>query len=89
MNANYVDLILNPKTGHAYLQYHCVIDDNFTTVSQTTNGTVPSNWADLVEPSSGKILLERYYVHKTLMAQDQHLSHKNYVQQYLYNIPSD
>ena len=33
-------------------QYHVVFDDEFTTVRYMEEGTVPPNWADLVEYSS-------------------------------------
>ena len=49
VHANSVALVLNTNTGHVSPQFHFVFDDHFTTLSQMRNGTVPSNWADLVE----------------------------------------
>jgi hypothetical protein len=46
-HANSIALILNLTTGHVFLQYHVVYDDNFTTVDSLKLGTVPTNWPDL------------------------------------------
>ena len=54
-----------------------------------SNGTVPSNWADLVERSSEEILPERFSVRNTWLTQDQPPTHIPNVQQYLDRQPSD
>ena len=69
VNANPVALELNPKTDHVSYQFHCVFDYHFTTVLHMRNGTLPSNWADLVEPSSEEILPERLPVRNTWLTQ--------------------
>ena len=48
-----------------------------------SNGTVPSNWADLVERSSEEILPERFSVRNTWLTQDQPPTHIPNVHQYL------
>lgn len=45
-------LVLNPRTGYVSPQYHIVIDDAFSTVSNLRSGTVPANWSKLVEESA-------------------------------------
>ena len=52
VHAGSVALLLNPGTGHVSPQYHLAFDDNFTTVSNMRDGSIPSNWKELVENSS-------------------------------------
>ena len=89
VHANSVALVLNPKTGHVSPQFHCVFDNHFTTVSHMSNGTVPSNWYDLVEQSSEEILPERFSVRKTWLTQYHPPTHIPNFQQYLYRQPLD
>ena len=49
-----VALVLNPKTGLISPQFHVVFDDNFSTVPHLRAGTVPLNWAELVQNSREK-----------------------------------
>lgn len=51
-HAGSIALVLNPASGHVSPQYHVVLDDSFSTVSNLRNGTVPKNWKDLVQNSS-------------------------------------
>ena len=51
-HAGSVALVLNPGTGHVSPQYHLVFDDNFTTIDNMRDGSVPSNWRELVTNSS-------------------------------------
>ena len=46
-HAGNVALIFNPKTGLLSPQYHCVYDDEFTTVACMERGEVPPNWPNL------------------------------------------
>ncbi|KAL7464788.1 hypothetical protein ACHAXS_005121 [Conticribra weissflogii] len=64
-HAGNVALVLNPKTGLVSPQFHVVFDDEFTTVPHLRKGTVPSNWATLVEHSSEKVTSEFYDLTKT------------------------
>ncbi len=41
-------LVLNPRTGHIFPQFHVVFDDNFTKVEYLRKMTVPPHWAELV-----------------------------------------
>ena len=70
VHANSVALVLNPNTGHVSPQFH-FFNNPLTTVSHMSNGTVPSNWGDLVEESSEEILLERFSFRNTWLTQDQ------------------
>ena len=56
---------LEPKTGLVSPQFHLVFDDDFTTVPHLRKGTVPSNWAKLVEGSREKSTEEFYDLTKT------------------------
>jgi hypothetical protein len=47
-----VALIFNPCTGHIFLQFHVIFDDDFTTVPYLHTATIPPYWADLVRASS-------------------------------------
>ena len=47
-HAGSVALVLNPSTGHVSSQYQLVFDNNFSTVSNMREGTIPPNWRDLV-----------------------------------------
>ena len=49
-----VALLLNPKTGLVYPQFHVVFDNNFTTVPHMRKVTVPPNCNKLVIGSWGK-----------------------------------
>ncbi len=53
-HAGNVSLVLNPITGLVSPQFHVVFDDDFTTVPHLRKGTVPHNWAKLVQFSSEK-----------------------------------
>ena len=64
-HAGNVALVLNPKTGLVSPQYHVVFDDDFTTVPHLRKGTVPPNWAKLVEGSREKTTSEFYDLSKT------------------------
>ena len=64
-HASNVALVLNPKTGLVSPQYHVVFDDEFTTVPHLRKGTVPKNWADLVENTREKATEEFYDLSKT------------------------
>ena len=46
-------------------QYHVVFDDEFTTVRYMEEGTVPPNWADLVEYSSEHASSQDYNLAET------------------------
>ena len=52
VHAGSVALVLNPATGHVSPQYHCVYDDDFTTVPYLRDGTVPPHWAELCATST-------------------------------------
>ena len=52
VHAGSVALVLNPATGHVSPQYHCVFDDDFTTVSHMRAGTIPPHWAELCATST-------------------------------------
>ena len=60
-----VALVLNPKTGLISPQFHVVFDDDFSTVPHLRSGTVPPNWAELVQNSSHKSTEGFYDVTKT------------------------
>ncbi|KAL7466170.1 hypothetical protein ACHAXS_006459 [Conticribra weissflogii] len=64
-HAGNVALVLNPKTGLVSPQFHVVFDDEFTTVPHLRKGTVPDNWAKLVENSSEKSTDEFYDLSRT------------------------
>ena len=51
-HADSVTLVLNPGTGYVSPQYHLVFDDKFTTVSSMRDGSIPTNWKELVTNSS-------------------------------------
>ncbi|MEY3108605.1 MAG: hypothetical protein RL730_956, partial [Actinomycetota bacterium] len=51
-HAGSVALVLNPKTGLVSPQFHVVFDDNFSTVPHMRQGTIPSNWEQLVRNST-------------------------------------
>jgi hypothetical protein len=46
-HAGSVALVLNLTTGHVSPQFHCVFDDDFTTVEHLRLGTIPTNWEEL------------------------------------------
>ena len=50
LHASTVGLILNPNTNRLSPQFHCVYDDKFETVSNTseTTGVTPEAWEELV-----------------------------------------
>ena len=60
VHAGTVALVLNPRTGHVSPQFHVIIDDLFTTVPSMASGTVPPNWAQLVESSREIVTTEKY-----------------------------
>ena len=45
-------LVLNPATGHVSPQFHVVINDEFSTVPFIREGTITSNWTDIVQSIS-------------------------------------
>jgi len=47
-HASTVGLILNLRSGSIIPQFHVVYDSEFETVTSSTNGQPPSQWADLV-----------------------------------------
>ena len=51
-HAGSVALVLNPSTGHVSPQYHVVFDDDFTTVPNLRNGTMPTIWRELAKDRS-------------------------------------
>ena len=51
-HAGSVALVLNSKTVLVSPQYNVVFDDQFSTVHQMCNPTVPPKWAQLVQNSS-------------------------------------
>ena len=57
---NLVALVLNPKTGQVSPKFNCIFVDHFNTVLHMRNGTVTSNWDDLVDRSSEEILPEKF-----------------------------
>ena len=65
IHAGSVALVLNPQTGLISPQFHVVFDDDFSTVPHLRAGTVPPNWAQLVESSSYKCVDGFYDVTKT------------------------
>ena len=64
-HASNVALVLNPKTRLVSPQYHVVFDDEFTTVPHLRKGTVPANWADLVQNTRERTTEEFYDLSKT------------------------
>ena len=64
-HASNVALVLNPRTGLVSPQFHVVFDDDFTTVPHLRKGTMPPNWAQLVEGSREKVTEEFYDISKT------------------------
>ncbi len=64
-NAGNVALVLNPKVGLVSPQFYVVFDDEFTMVPHLRKGTVPSNWATLVQHLSKKVTSEFYDLTKT------------------------
>ena len=50
-HAGNVALVFNPRTGRVSPQFHCVFDDDFTTVGYMERGEVPPNWEDLCRNS--------------------------------------
>jgi hypothetical protein len=50
-HAGNVALVFNPRTGRVSPQFHCVFDDDFTTVGFMERGEVPPNWEDLCRNS--------------------------------------
>ena len=50
-HAGSVALVLNPRTLHVSPQYHVVFDETFSTVPSIRDGTILSNWSDLVKES--------------------------------------
>ena len=63
-HAGSVALVLNPRTGNVFPQYHLVFDDDFTTVpylnSNAENSEVPSHWQALCESSTGRSTSESF-----------------------------
>ncbi|KAL7496856.1 hypothetical protein ACHAWT_005049 [Skeletonema menzelii] len=51
LHAGNVALVFNPRTGRVSPQFHCVFDDDFTTVPYMERGEVPPNWEDLCRHS--------------------------------------
>ena len=74
---------MNPKKGHVYPQLECIFDDRFTIVSHINNGTVPSNWTDLIDNISEEILPEWFTVRNTWLNQDQPPTHISNALRYL------
>ncbi len=64
-HAGNVALVLNPNTSLISSQVHVVFNDNFTTLPHLCQGTVPPNWAELVQHSSKKATSEFYDLTKT------------------------
>ena len=62
-------MVLNPKAGHMYPQYHIVFYHNFTTVPYMRAGYMPPNWSDLVKHSSELVTLEQFDTAKTWFEQ--------------------
>jgi hypothetical protein len=60
-----VALVLNPKSGLVSPQFHVIFDDDFSTVPNPRAGTVPSNWASLVENSRELTTEEHFDISKT------------------------
>ena len=53
-------MVLKPKTGHVYPQYHIVFDNDFTTVPYMRAGSMTPNWSDLIKHSSELSTLEQF-----------------------------
>lgn len=51
-HAGTVALVLNPRTLRVSPQFHLVFDDEFSTVSFMTEGTIPPHWEQLVTKSA-------------------------------------
>jgi hypothetical protein len=68
-HAGSVALVLNPKTGLVSPQFHVVFDDNFSTIPCLRDGTMPSNWAELVRNSSEAVTDEDYDITRTWFRQ--------------------
>ena len=51
-HAGSVALVFNPSSGRVSPQYHVVFNDEFSTVKYMEQGTMPPNWAHLVQHSS-------------------------------------
>ena len=64
-HAGSVALVMNPKTGLVSPQYHVVFDDDFSTVPHLRSGTVPENWAHLVQNLRERTVDGFYDVTKT------------------------
>ena len=58
-------MVMNPKTGLVSPQFHLVFDENFETVPHLRAGTVPENWANLVNNSRQKSTEGFYDITKT------------------------
>ena len=54
-HASSISLIMNTSTGLISPQFHCVHDDNFSTIDAIRRGIAPPNWNSLVRSSSSLI----------------------------------
>ena len=70
-HAGSVALVHNPRTGLISPQYHVVVDDVFSTVPSLREGTVPSNWEELVVNTREKSADGFYDITKTWFDADQ------------------
>ena len=64
-HAGTVALILNPRTGHVYLQFYIIINDLFLIVPFMNKSQIPPNWAELVENSCELVTEEQFNLSKT------------------------
>ncbi|KAL7542835.1 hypothetical protein ACHAWF_007262 [Thalassiosira exigua] len=64
-HAKSVVLVLNPKTGLISPQFHVAFDDDFSTVPHLRAGTVPSDWAQLVQHSKERCIDGYFDITKT------------------------
>ena len=63
-----VSYIINIKTVHIHLQYHCIYDDGFTTVNATKDGDKIKIWPGLYknQPNSKSLVNQLYYIKTTV-----------------------
>ena len=59
-HAGSVALVLNPRTLHVSPQFHCVFDDDFSTVPYLRKSEMPPNWTELVVSSREKATDEMF-----------------------------
>ena len=61
-HAGSVALVLNPMTLHVSPQFHCVFDDDFSTVPYMRKSEMSPNWTELVQSLQGIAYAKRAYL---------------------------